>query len=135
MVSKKAPILLLDAFRRASEVCPYLRLDYVGDGELFSAAQQFVRAFEMADRVTLRGSQPADVVVELMRKADIFMQHSMTDPVTGDEEGLPVAILEAMATASPCCLPAMPEYLTQSSKTKPAFWLKKETAKKWQTVW
>jgi hypothetical protein len=34
MVAKKAPILLLDAFRRAHEVCPRLRLDYVGGGPL-----------------------------------------------------------------------------------------------------
>jgi len=36
-----------------------------------------------------------------MDEADIFVQHSMTDPETGDEEGLPVAILEAMSAALP----------------------------------
>jgi glycosyltransferase involved in cell wall biosynthesis len=35
-----------------------------------------------------------------MRQADIFLQHSMVDP-DGAEEGLPVAILEAMANALP----------------------------------
>ncbi len=101
MVSKKAPILLLDAFRRAAEICPELRLDYVGDGELLAAALQFLHAFDIADRVTLHGSQPSEVVFELLRKADVFMQHSIVDPVTGDEEGLPVAVLEAMAYALP----------------------------------
>ncbi|HEY8510006.1 MAG TPA: glycosyltransferase, partial [Steroidobacteraceae bacterium] len=33
--------------------------------------------------------------------ADLFLQHSVVDPVTGDEEGLPVAILEASASALP----------------------------------
>jgi glycosyltransferase involved in cell wall biosynthesis len=101
MVSKKGPILLLDGFRRAAEVCPFLQLDYVGDGELFTAAQQFVRAFDMADRVTLHGSQPSEAVLSLMKNADIFLQHSMVDPVSGDEEGLPVGILEAMANNLP----------------------------------
>ncbi len=101
MASKKGPILTLDAFRRAVEVCPYLRLDYVGEGELLSAVQQFVRAFKMEDRVTLHGAQPSDVIFELMRNADIFVQHSMIDLATGDEEGLPVAILEAMAQGLP----------------------------------
>jgi len=99
--SKKGPILTLDAFRRAAEVCPYLRLDYVGDGELLSAVQQFVLAFKMEDRVTLHGAQPSEVIFEMMRKADIFVQHSMIDPATGDEEGLPVSILEAMANSLP----------------------------------
>lgn len=35
-----------------------------------------------------------------MKKSEIFLQHSVTDE-SGDEEGLPVAILEAMAYALP----------------------------------
>lgn len=101
MVGKKAPILALDAFRRAAEAGPALRLDYIGSGELFPAAQQYVRAFNLADRVTLHGAQPSDVVQQYMRDADIFIQHSITDPETADEEGLPVAILEAMARSLP----------------------------------
>ncbi len=101
MVPKKAPILTLDTFRRGAEVCPKLRLDYVGAGELFPAAQQFIRAFDLHDRVTLHGGQPRDVVQQLMRGADVFLQHSVTDPETGDEEGLPVGILEAMANSLP----------------------------------
>lgn len=101
MVAKKAPILTLDAFRRAAGADATLRLDYVGAGELLSGAHQFVRAFNLGDRVTLHGGQPNEVVRRLMRGADIFLQHSMIDDETGDEEGLPVAILEAMASALP----------------------------------
>ena len=101
MVSKKAPILLLDAFRRAATECPRLHLNYVGDGDLWPAAQQFVRAFNLQDRVTFYRGQTSEAVMELMRGADIFVQHSLTDPETGDEEGLPVAILEAMANSLP----------------------------------
>ncbi|MGV3721636.1 MAG: glycosyltransferase [Actinomycetota bacterium] len=101
MVAKKAPILLLDAFRRASQSNPDLRLDYVGDGPLLPAARQFVHAFRLEERVTLHGSQPNTFVQELLRSADLFLQHSATDPDTGDEEGLPVAILEAMAHGTP----------------------------------
>lgn len=101
MIAKKGPVLALDAFRRAAATCPQLRLDYVGDGPLLPAARQFIRAFDLEDRVTLHGAQPNDVVQTLMRAADIFIQHSLTDSDTGDEEGLPVAVLEAMATGIP----------------------------------
>lgn len=101
MVTKKAPILLLDAFRRALKVFPNLRLDYIGTGNLLPAVQQFIRAFSLSDKVRLYGGQPSEVVYQLMKDADIFLQHSMTDPDTGDEEGLPVSILEAMAHALP----------------------------------
>jgi glycosyltransferase involved in cell wall biosynthesis len=101
MTAKKAPILVLDAFRRAVHTFPRLRLDYVGEGELLPAARQFVRAFELDDYVTLHGGRSSDAVIEMMTRADIFVQHSVTDPDTGDEEGLPVAILEAMANSLP----------------------------------
>ncbi len=101
MVGKKAPILLLDAFRRAAETCATLSLDYVGTGELLVSARHFVSALGMEDRVTLHGGLPHEQVIRLMEKADVFVQHSVTDPISGDEEGLPVSILEAMAQGLP----------------------------------
>ena len=101
MVAKKAPVLCLDAFRRAAQTIPGLRLTYVGDGSLLSAARQFVQALGMQDKVSLLGGQPAEVVQRLMAESDIFLQHSMTDVPTGDQEGLPVSILEAMAHGLP----------------------------------
>jgi len=101
MVAKKAPILCLDAFRRAAERMPNLRLTYVGAGELLPAARHFVKAFGLGDRVSLLGGQSSEVVQRLMAEADVFVQHSVVDEDTGDEEGLPVAILEAMAQGLP----------------------------------
>lgn len=101
MVAKKAPILLLDAFRRAAAMVPGLRLDYVGGGELLPAARQFVRALGLEERVRLHGPQPPETVAALTAAAHLFAQHSITDPDTGDEEGLPVAVLEAMAGGLP----------------------------------
>jgi glycosyltransferase involved in cell wall biosynthesis len=101
MTAKKAPLLTLEAFARALAAYPHMRLDFVGTGELFEEARSFVARRGLETRVTLHGGQPHAVVLGLMRECDIFLQHSRTDPVTGDEEGLPVAILEAMAHALP----------------------------------
>jgi colanic acid/amylovoran biosynthesis glycosyltransferase len=101
MTNIKAPILLLESFRRAVAQNPHLDLDYVGGGELFAMAAHYVRAWHLEDKVTLHGVQPSSFVAEVMNRADIFLQHSATDPTNGDQEGLPVAILEAMAKGLP----------------------------------
>lgn len=101
MVAKKAPLSTLEAFRLAAQEIPGLRLDYVGDGPLFEEAAEFVRGHGLEQRVTLHGVQPNATVLRLMKENDIFLQHSVTDPVTGDQEGLPVAILESMAHGLP----------------------------------
>lgn len=101
MVPVKAPILTLDAFRRARQAHPELQLDYVGAGPLRSAAIQFVTAFNLEGQVLLHGGLPNPAVHTLMGESDIFVHHGMTDPDKGDEEGLPVVILEAMAAGLP----------------------------------
>ena len=49
------------------------------------------------DRVRLYGPAKDDVKLRLTQECGVFLQHSLTDPETGDEEGLPAAIQEAMA--------------------------------------
>jgi colanic acid/amylovoran biosynthesis glycosyltransferase len=101
MVPKKGPVYLLESFARAVREAPQLRLELVGDGQLLPAVRQFVAEHDLGDRVTLHGSLPHAGVRRLMLGADVFLQHSLEDPETGDAEGLPVAILEAMASALP----------------------------------
>jgi glycosyltransferase involved in cell wall biosynthesis len=101
MVAKKSPILTLHAFQQALQEVPGMHLDYIGTGDLFPAAHEFVEAFHLHGRVTLHGSQPNEVVVQALRQADIFLQHSRTDPLSGDEEGMGVSLVEAMAQSLP----------------------------------
>lgn len=101
MTNIKAPLLLLEAFRRATLSNDKLHLDYIGGGELFAMAFHYVRIWKLQERVKLYGVQPATFVAKTMREADVFLQHSVTDPISGAMEGLPVAILEAMAQGLP----------------------------------
>ena len=96
-VPKKGPIYLLESFRLAAARDLAITLEYLGGGQLLSAAQQFVSACGLENRVRLYGPVKSEVVSELSRTCGVFVQHSLTDPETGDEEGLPTAIQEAMA--------------------------------------
>jgi glycosyltransferase involved in cell wall biosynthesis len=97
MTPKKGPIYLLEAFRRAALRDPGLTLDYVGAGELLAAARQFVAACDLEGRARLHGAASEATMAGLLAGCGVFVQHSLTDPETGDEEGLPTSIQEAMA--------------------------------------
>jgi colanic acid/amylovoran biosynthesis glycosyltransferase len=101
MTAKKAPLLLLESFSLALGSGANLHLEYIGGGELFDAAAQFVRVHGLEDTVVLHGARDSAYVAARLNESDIFLQHSVTDPLTGDMEGLPVAILEAMANGLP----------------------------------
>jgi len=101
MTPKKAPLKTLESFRQALESFSELHLDFIGGGELLPEAEAFVREYSLGDYVTLHGPQPNTVAKNFFQEADIFLQHSVTNPSNGDQEGLPVAILEAMAFGLP----------------------------------
>jgi glycosyltransferase involved in cell wall biosynthesis len=96
MSPKKSPIFLLESFRRAAIRDVELTLDYVGGGPLFPAVLQFVDACGLASRVRLHGLASEETKHRLLDECGVFVQHSITDAETGDEEGLPAAIQEAM---------------------------------------
>lgn len=101
MVPKKHPLATIEAFRRAAADHPGLRLTMVGDGPLLDEAVAAVADAGLRDRVCFLGARPHDEVLGLLATADVFAQHSVVNPRNGDEEGLPVAVLEAMAAALP----------------------------------
>lgn len=98
--AKKAPYLTLDAFRRAHEIRPELRLRFIGTGELMEVSQRLVAAWGLQDCVELMGAADPECVVESMTNAFAFVQHSVRAN-NGDAEGTPVAILEASAAGLP----------------------------------
>lgn len=101
MVPKKNPIKSIEAFATALLRCPNMHLHYIGDGPMFADAKELVSTKGVDSKITLYGGKPSDFVMRQMRETDIYIQHSMRDPSTGDEEGLPAAITEAMAHGIP----------------------------------
>jgi glycosyltransferase involved in cell wall biosynthesis len=85
----------------ASDEIPELTLDIVGDGPLMEGILDAVAKWRLESKVRVHGAISNQKVQELLANSDIFVQHSVVDPETGDEEGMPVAILEAMAAGLP----------------------------------
>lgn len=92
----KAPDVLLEALATAIAAGLDLRLDMLGDGKYRQILEQQAERLGIARRVTWHGMLPGGAAVrERLDAADIFVLPSRT-------EGLPRAMLEAMARGLPC---------------------------------
>jgi glycosyltransferase involved in cell wall biosynthesis len=92
----KGPDVLLDAFAEYAQSASLVRLLYVGEGQHQCMLEHRARQHGLADRVLFRGQLPAgDAVYEQLDAADLFVLPSY-------QEGLPRAMIEAMARGSPC---------------------------------
>jgi glycosyltransferase involved in cell wall biosynthesis len=92
----KAPDTLIDAIGICARNGLDLRLTIVGDGRHRSELEQRVRAQGLENRVFFRGQLPAGREVRAeMDRADVFV-------LASHQEGLPRAMVEAMARGLPC---------------------------------
>jgi len=101
MVPKKAPLKLLKAFFIAAKEVDEINLVYIGDGPLMQEAVEFAKRDSNREKVNFLGRLPHGQMLDKIVESDVFIQHSVTDSETGDQEGVPVAILEAMAHGLP----------------------------------
>ena len=91
---------LIEACRRLIADGIDVRCLLVGDGETRGDLEQRIRAAGLGDRVVLLGQQPRHRVVEILGAADAVAQPSIVLP-SGKMEGIPVALMEAMAMERP----------------------------------
>lgn len=92
----KGPDVLLHALALCRQHQRPLKAIIAGDGRFKPAMQQLAQQLGLANDVTFAGHVPAgDAVRALIDAADVFVMPSRT-------EGLPKALLEAMARALPC---------------------------------
>jgi len=99
LVEKKG---LEHSLRAFAGINPELKATYriIGDGELKESLQSLTLELKIEDRVVFLGSVDTATVQEEMKQADIFVLTSIT-AADGDEEGLPVSIIEAQAMGLP----------------------------------
>ena len=71
-----------------------------GDGSRKVVLEKLVSELNLNDYVKFVGFVNPEEAAELMKKADVFVHHSITAS-NGDQEGIPTAIMEAMAMNLP----------------------------------
>jgi glycosyltransferase involved in cell wall biosynthesis len=99
----KDPLAVLEAFRRSLGDDAASRAVFVGAGELAPTITARSKELGLEDRVVLTGLIPRDEVFVLCADADVFVS-------TSHGEGLPVAVLEAMAAGCPVILSEIPPH-------------------------
>lgn len=103
---KKGHRYLLDACALLLERGLEFRCHLVGDGPLRRELEQRIAAAGLVDRVVLHGGKPRREVAELIARCDIAVLASHRTG-SGKMEGIPVALMEAMACALPVVATAM----------------------------
>lgn len=95
MVPAKGQLILLQAFHTVLHARQGIHLTLIGDGPERKSLQQFVEEHDLSRHVTFRGALNHDQTREQLAHADIFALASFA-------EGVPVALMEAMAMEIPC---------------------------------
>jgi glycosyltransferase involved in cell wall biosynthesis len=101
LIERKDPQCVLDAFAAADD--GESRLVFVGEGHLRAPLAAQIRARGLAQRIELTGLVPRETVYEHMSRTHLFVSASRG-------EGLPVAVLEAMACRCPVMLSDIPPH-------------------------
>ena len=104
LVEKKGVEILLDALKQLSPDVEWA-LDVAGDGPLREALEE--RARPLGDRVVFHGQQSSTDLGRLLGRAEVAVFPSVRAR-SGDQDGLPVALLEAMAAGTPIVASDLP---------------------------
>jgi len=111
LIPDKGHFYLLKAFKIVRQKVPDARLLMIGDGPLRSQLDELVRDWGLADIVSFLGQISQEQVQEVLDKTGIVVM-----PSVGEGEGLPYAVLEAMARGKPViatCVGGLPELVIE----------------------
>ncbi len=100
LVEKKGMDTLVAAFARLKEQGVDARLEIVGDGPMRDALAASINSLGLGDRVALKGALPNSQALAWLEDIDVFALACRRDS-NGDVDGVPVAMMEAMARGRP----------------------------------
>jgi colanic acid/amylovoran biosynthesis glycosyltransferase len=100
LVEKKGLEIAVKAVAKASATGLPLRYDIVGDGDGRDRLVSLIRELQVEGIVSLLGWKTQEEVVRILDRAHVLLAPSIT-AASGDQEGTPVALMEAMAMGLP----------------------------------
>lgn len=112
-VDKKAPYYTILAFSQVLKQYPKAKLVIGGTGELYEVCVNLVKYLKIESSVLLPGVLSTAQFAAYLSTSLAYAQHSVT-ALSGDQEGTPVAILEASAAGLPViatCHAGIPEVI------------------------
>lgn len=77
-----------------------VQYNIIGEGPLMSDLQQLVKDLQMESNIHFLGWKEQGDVIDILETSDILIAPSVTSK-NGDQEGIPVALMEAMAMGIP----------------------------------
>lgn len=101
LVEKKGVSYLIDACALLRQWGCEFTCQIVGTGSLEGELRSQIQALHLEDRVQIVGPRPQGEVFALMQSAAVFAAPYVVGR-DGNREGLPTALLEAMALGTPC---------------------------------
>jgi glycosyltransferase involved in cell wall biosynthesis len=90
---QKNPLLLIEAFSKIAANYPDVSLEFYGDGEMYAQLVKKVNDLNLTSQIHFNASRKD--IFDCIRTARLFV-------LTSDYEGMPNALMEAMALGLPC---------------------------------
>lgn len=100
LVEKKGVEYGIRAIAKSLPMCPNIHYKIIGDGPLRDNIQKLICDLNVESNVELVGWKSQDEIVSLMKDADVLLAPSVTS-ADGDQEGIPVVLMEALAQGLP----------------------------------
>lgn len=91
---QKQPLLLLESVKKLLKVKKNIVLFMVGDGVLYYEIKKFIKVNRLYKNIFITGTQPPSVISTFLQCSDLLLLPSAY-------EGMPMAIMEALATGVP----------------------------------
>ncbi len=116
-VEKKGFHILVEAAQQLKASAVNARIELLGDGPMKAELERIANAKELNNILHFLGHASSDTVKHKMAEADLVVVPSVTS-ASGEMEGIPVVLMEAMASGVPVIASAhsgIPELVTENT--------------------